>query len=86
MTETSLVSQWKYEFAKEIYANVIECTLTAEPPNYQTILDLDRKVREKSLPAHLNVFMSPDDVNCTPSVYLRGCLLGQYRTVSEYSW
>ena len=84
MIETSLVYRWKYEFAKEIFANVIESTLTAEPPSYQTILDLDRKVREKTLPAHLNVFMSPDDVNCTPSAYMRGCVLHTYRTVSKY--
>ncbi|KAG6891283.1 hypothetical protein C0992_009475 [Termitomyces sp. T32_za158] len=74
--------QWKYEFTKEIASTVTELTLTAEPPHYQTVLDLDRKVREKALPPHLNVFMSPEDEHCTPSVYMRGCLLGQYRTVN----
>ncbi|KAG6902306.1 hypothetical protein C0995_001916 [Termitomyces sp. Mi166 len=74
--------QWKYEFTKEIASTVTELTLTAEPPHYQTVLDLDRKVREKTLPPHLNVFMSPEDEHCTPSVYMRGCLLGQYRTVT----
>lgn len=59
-----------------------ELTLTAEAPQYQTVLELDRKVREKTLPPHLNVFMSPEDEHCTPSVYMRGCLLGQYRSVS----
>ncbi|KAG6837547.1 hypothetical protein H0H93_007728 [Arthromyces matolae] len=73
--------QWKYEFTKEIFSTVTELTLTAEPPHYQTVLDLDRKVREKTLPPHLNVFLSPEDEHCTPSVYMRGCLLGQYRTV-----
>ncbi|KAG6918921.1 hypothetical protein DXG01_010576 [Tephrocybe rancida] len=77
--------QWKYEFTKEIFSTVTELTLTAEPPHYQTVLDLDRKVREKLLPSHLNVFMSPEDEHCTPSVYMRGCLLAQYRTVSQYA-
>ncbi|KAG5644077.1 hypothetical protein DXG03_009167 [Asterophora parasitica] len=74
--------QWKYEFTKEIMTTVTELTLTAEPPNYQTVLDLDRKVRAKSLPPHLNMFLSPEDRNCSPSVYMRGCILAQYRTVT----
>ncbi|KAK1236733.1 hypothetical protein PQX77_000089 [Marasmius sp. AFHP31] len=74
--------QWKYEFCRDIFSQVIELTLTAEPPNYETILDLDRKVREKSLPPHLNMFMNPGDENCTPSTYMRGCLLGLYRAVT----
>ncbi|KAG6813503.1 hypothetical protein H0H92_010528 [Tricholoma furcatifolium] len=74
--------RWKYEFTKEIFSTVTESTLTAEPPHYQTVLDLDRKVREKLLPPHLNVFMSAEDEHCTPSVYMRGCLLAQYRTVA----
>ncbi|KAG7097069.1 hypothetical protein E1B28_004456 [Marasmius oreades] len=71
--------QWKYEFCRDILSQVIELTLTAEPPNYQTVLDLDRKVREKTLPSHLNMFMNPGDEHCTPSTYMRGCLLGQFR-------
>lgn len=62
---------------------MLELTLTAQAPQYQTILDLDRKVREKTLPPHLNIFMSSEDEHCTPSVYMRRCLLGQYRSVSE---
>ena len=75
--------RWKYEFTKEIFASVIELTLTAEAPQYQTILELDRKVREKTLYPHLNAFISPEDEECTPSVYMKRSLLGQYRTVSK---
>ncbi|KAF8165443.1 fungal-specific transcription factor domain-containing protein [Crassisporium funariophilum] len=74
--------RWKYEFMKDIFASVTELTLTAETPQYQTILDLDRKIREKRLPPHLNVFMNPEEGDCTPSVYMRRCLLGQYRSVT----
>ncbi|KIK65366.1 hypothetical protein GYMLUDRAFT_159686 [Collybiopsis luxurians FD-317 M1] len=74
--------QWKYEFCRDILAEVLELTLTAEPPNYQIILDLDRKVRQKSLPQHLNVFMSPEDEHCTPSAYMRRCFLGQLRSIT----
>jgi hypothetical protein len=72
--------QWKYEFARDILSQVLELTLTAEPPSYQVILDLDRKVREKTLPPHLNVFMSAEDEHCTPAAYMRRCMLGQYRS------
>lgn len=75
--------RWKYEFAKEVFASVIELTLTAETPHYQTILDLDRKVREKTFFPHLNAFISPDDDQSTPSVYMKQSLLGQYRSISK---
>lgn len=76
--------RWKYEFIKDIISSVLEQTLTAEAPQYRTILELDRKIREKALPPHLNVFMSPEEEHFTPSVYMRGCILGQFRAVSEY--
>lgn len=74
--------RWKYEFTKEIFASVIELTLTAEAPQYQTILELDRKVREKTFFPHLNAFISPEDEECTPSVYMKRSLLGQYRSIT----
>jgi hypothetical protein len=80
----SLDYRWKYEFVKEILSVVLEQSLTAEAPQYRTILELDRKLREKRLPPHLNVFMSPEEERFTPSVYMRGCILGQYRAVSKY--
>ncbi len=76
--------QWKYEFCRDVVTQVLESTLTAEPPKYQTILDLDRKVREKVLPPHLNVFMSAEDEHCTPAAYMRRCILGQYRSISGW--
>ncbi|RXW14395.1 hypothetical protein EST38_g11457 [Candolleomyces aberdarensis] len=75
--------RWKYEFSRDLFSCVIEQTLAAEPPKYETILELDRKVREKKLPPHLNSFMDVGDEDCTPSTYMRKCLLGQYRSVSE---
>lgn len=75
--------QWKYEFCREIFSHILELTLTAEAPTYQTILELDRKVREKLLPSHLNAFMAPDADNCMPSTFMHGSVLGQFRTVSE---
>lgn len=60
----------------------MELTLTAATPSYQTILDLDRKVRELRPPPHLNVSITPDDPNWAPRVYVQGCLLQHVRGVS----
>jgi hypothetical protein len=83
-TNCSLLDyRWKYEFVKDIVSDILEQTLTAEAPQYKTILDLDRKIREKVLPPHLNVFMNPEEERFTPSVYMRSCILGQFRAVSR---
>jgi hypothetical protein len=76
------VWHYKYIFTRDVFASVLELTLAANPPSYETILDLDRKVREKILPPSLNVFLTKDDDDVTPSVYMRGCLLSLYRTVT----
>ncbi|KAJ7779019.1 fungal-specific transcription factor domain-containing protein [Mycena metata] len=41
---------WHFRFAAECVAEVAARTLTAEVPSYATIMELDRKVREFSLP------------------------------------
>ncbi|KAJ6599161.1 fungal-specific transcription factor domain-containing protein [Mycena vulgaris] len=74
--------EWKYTFARDIFSIITERTLTAETPTYETVLELDRLVRAKTLPPYLNTFLGREDENCTPSVYMRGCLLGQFRSVA----
>ncbi|KAJ6539249.1 fungal-specific transcription factor domain-containing protein [Mycena capillaripes] len=74
--------EWKYTFTRDVFSIITERTLTAESPTYETVLELDRLVRAKTLPAHLNVFLGREDENCTPSVYMRGCLLGQFRSIA----
>ncbi|KAF7313707.1 Zn(2)-C6 fungal-type domain-containing protein [Mycena chlorophos] len=74
--------EWKYTFTRDVFSLITERTLTAEAPSYETVLELDRLVRAKTLPPYLNVFMARDDQNCTPSTYLRGCLLGQFRSIA----
>lgn len=69
--------RWKYEFLKEILAQVAELTLTAKAPQYQAILELDRKVCQKVLPAHLNSFF--ESKQSSPSEYMRTCMLSHYR-------
>ncbi|KAJ7179223.1 hypothetical protein C8R46DRAFT_1324183, partial [Mycena filopes] len=76
--------EWKHTFTRDVFSIITERTLTAESPSYETVLELDRLVRAKTLPAYLNVFLGREDENCTPSAYMRGCLLGQYRSVGGY--
>ncbi|CAK5275690.1 unnamed protein product [Mycena citricolor] len=59
--------EWRYTFTRDVY---------------ETILELDKLVRAKTLPQHLNTFLAPEDENCTPSTYMRSCLLGQFRAVA----
>ncbi|KAF8450408.1 fungal-specific transcription factor domain-containing protein [Boletus edulis BED1] len=74
---------WKYSFAKDVFMPVIELTLTATPPTYETILELDRKVREKVLPPSLNLYRSSSiDEYTTPTSYVRGRMLFQFRTAT----
>ncbi|KAH8080733.1 fungal-specific transcription factor domain-containing protein [Cristinia sonorae] len=41
---------WKAKFGKEIVSQAVTCTLTAKPPKYSAILDLDRQIRDFELP------------------------------------
>ena len=83
LTTGSSVFRWKYSFTKDVFIPVVELTLTATPPTYETILELDRKVREKVLPPSLNLYRSSAiDEYTTPTSYIRGRILFQFRTAS----
>ena len=70
-------------------AEVAARTLTAEAPSYQTIMELDRKVREFPIPADASAFLEdikapadPDEE--TPlSVSMTRFVLSHTREVSE---
>lgn len=75
----------KHHFGKDIYNSVADATLIAHAPSYNTILDLDKKVREISFPASFNPFVSihvgPEIFNSS-SLSLRDFYASQNRTVS----
>ncbi|KAG2047430.1 hypothetical protein BDR06DRAFT_963916 [Suillus hirtellus] len=75
--------RWKHIFTRDVFSQVTELTLSAELPSYSTILELDRKVREKVLPPPLNLYLSSvQDNYTTPSAYIRGRILFQFRTTT----
>lgn len=81
----SQVWRMKHKFAKNIYNSVADATLTAKPPSYHTVLDLDRKVREISFPASFNPYVTRDvglEIFNSSSLSLRDFYASQHRTVS----
>ncbi|KAH8826485.1 hypothetical protein DL96DRAFT_1681536 [Flagelloscypha sp. PMI_526] len=46
--------RWKHAAIRDCYLDVAETLVAATPVKYEVILELDRKVRAKEIPAHLN--------------------------------
>ncbi|KAJ8076439.1 hypothetical protein PM082_000862 [Marasmius tenuissimus] len=58
---------WGWKFCKEVVSQIAITTLTPQIPDYATILDLDKKIREHGVP--------PDVKANSPSLYSRGVRL-----------
>ena len=69
-------------FTTECVAEVASRTLTAEPPSYATIMELDRKVREFSLPEDALTAASPHIIE-DPSLARTRCILGHIREICK---
>lgn len=65
---------------KDILDPVIKITLAAKPPSYKTVLDLDRKIREKIVPSGFDGIKAKTDTS--PSAYLQAGILTQFRTIT----
>jgi hypothetical protein len=77
----------KHLFAKDIFYALAEATLVAKTPSYQTILDLDRKVRETPFSSHFRPYVTREEGEeefYSSSLSLRGFYACQHRPVSEY--
>ncbi|KAH8830893.1 hypothetical protein DL96DRAFT_1594737, partial [Flagelloscypha sp. PMI_526] len=76
--------RWKHEFVSSLYSDVVETLLVATPPKYETILQLDRKIREVPIPAHLNtLFVNEQGGNfdhITPRLLFHSSLPGLIRS------
>lgn len=75
----------KHHFGKDIYNSVADATLSAHAPSYNTILDLDRKVREISFPVTFNPYVTKDvgqEIFNSSSLSLKDFYASQHRTVS----
>ncbi|KAJ7034066.1 fungal-specific transcription factor domain-containing protein [Mycena alexandri] len=75
----------KYHFARDIWMAMAEATLAAKPPGYATVLELDRRVRELSVPDSYKPYPTRADGEAeyfSSSARLRGAFAGQYRAVT----
>ncbi|KAJ7244957.1 hypothetical protein C8J57DRAFT_1363463 [Mycena rebaudengoi] len=75
----------KYRFSRDIWMRLAEVTLTAKSPGYSTVLELDRKVRELSVPDSFKPYATLEDGDeeyYSSSSSLRGFYASQYRTVT----
>ncbi|EAU81161.2 hypothetical protein CC1G_10448 [Coprinopsis cinerea okayama7 len=76
----------KHHYAKHIFYAVAEATLTAQAPSYETVLDLDRKVREMSYQSSAKPYASREvdgkEIYHSSSLSLRDFYVSQYRTAA----
>ncbi|EKM81461.1 hypothetical protein AGABI1DRAFT_54232 [Agaricus bisporus var. burnettii JB137-S8] len=75
----------KHVFAKSIFYPLAETTLVAKAPSYQTILDLDRKVRSTPFWAHFRPYVTREEGEeefYSSSLSLRGFYASQHRAVT----
>ncbi len=84
------VETWGFRFALTCVAEVAAKTLTAEAPAYETIMELDRKVREFPIPpdaAALQEDLEGPSDSEPPSLQdsMIRFVLSHSREVSEYS-
>lgn len=77
-----LVESWGFRFAAECVAEVASRTLTAEAPSYATIMELDKKVRDFSLPP-LPASSSGDQRESFAAEFTR-CVLDHTRETSTF--
>ncbi|KAH8825481.1 fungal-specific transcription factor domain-containing protein [Flagelloscypha sp. PMI_526] len=75
--------RFKHELIRDCYLDVVETLLAATPVKYEVILELDRKVRAKAIPAHLNrILIDPEDgPNLTAPEFMQMCILGVSRSM-----
>ncbi|KAF7977369.1 hypothetical protein HWV62_3967 [Athelia sp. TMB] len=76
---------WVSQLVRDVYAPVFKMTLAAAPPNYKSILELDRKVREMIPPPGLQALMphtKDSGEYISPGVYMKRFFLSHFRSTS----
>jgi hypothetical protein len=86
----SLDSSWSYRFAAECLSDVARRTLTVTTPSYDTILELDRTIRDFPIPSKLSTPSTeqrpppPKDARVGIPEELQRFVLSHTKEVSEY--
>ena len=71
-------------FAQQVYAHVVDALVNAQAPTYETVLDLDRRIRQTTLPA-VRLYLKPeeDDYN-NPGLCMKGYFMSQHRSICTF--
>lgn len=73
----------KHIYTRDLLYSVVENTLSARVPNYDTILDIDRKIREVSFPTAFQPYPKPEDIDYHSSAAgIRSFCHSQTRVIS----
>jgi hypothetical protein len=75
------VPHWKAQFGKRCVSEVVAGILTARPPKYSVIVELDRKIRDMELPQY--AFNPPSD-GASFSVVMQHFMPENYRCLSAF--
>ncbi|KAH8814680.1 hypothetical protein DL96DRAFT_1471924 [Flagelloscypha sp. PMI_526] len=79
--------RWKHEAARDCFIGLVEELAAATPATYDAILELDRKVRAKEIPPHLNRILidtgngSSHASSVTIREFMQSWLLGMARSM-----
>ncbi|KAH8813826.1 fungal-specific transcription factor domain-containing protein [Flagelloscypha sp. PMI_526] len=75
--------RWKHEAVRDCYLDVVEKLLAASPAKYEAILELDRTVRAKEIPGHLNRILinAEDGSTLTAPEFMHTCIHGVARSL-----
>ncbi|KAI0682175.1 hypothetical protein BC835DRAFT_1300198 [Cytidiella melzeri] len=73
---------WKFLFAHTVYLHITDSLLSAKAPSYEVVLDLDRRIRQTTLPAY-KLYLRPDEEDYNnPALCMKGWLLSQFRSIA----
>ncbi|KAH9926912.1 fungal-specific transcription factor domain-containing protein [Fomitopsis serialis] len=73
---------FKMLFSRDIYSPIVESMLAAKGPTYNTILDLDRRIRQMTLPP-IKLYLRPDDDDYNnPALCMKSYLMSHYRSLT----
>ncbi|PCH44570.1 hypothetical protein WOLCODRAFT_26859 [Wolfiporia cocos MD-104 SS10] len=73
---------FKMVFSRDIYTPVVDTMLSAKAPSYSTILDLDRRIRQMTLPP-VKLYLRPDEDDYTnPELCMKSYLMSHYRSLT----
>ncbi|KAK7686316.1 hypothetical protein QCA50_010540 [Cerrena zonata] len=73
---------WKMNYGKNVFIKVIDTLLSAKPPNYETVLEMDKLIRQAELPK-IKLYLKPEeDDYADPGACMRSYLMSQIRSIS----